>query len=360
MTDGQQQAMPGGPESQSQPAGGQPPHGYGYPSPPPAGYGYPQQVPPPAGAPGPAAVPPPHNPGGFGAPPPQFPAQTPPPNQPQPYLGPPVQGRYGPGAFQNPDEPDWTALADQHEVAKRKRKRTVLGAVALVCVAALAGIVAVSMNVIGKDGKPTNPDAPKASGPVSAGPSGTAGGSATPSAKPSTPEAVLGKASTDTAPMTTDNLFQPTVTVEGRVYTRAAVESSDKCGSETNNGLGAVVDGQNCRGIFLATYLADGAGVTVGVAAFDSKAQSSKASDNAKGNIKVLVKDQVPRFCPDVSKCDLGHKVFGRYAYFTIAGNRDLSPVSSGSAALQATADLQAYVVQALTERGNAALQSAG
>ncbi|MER8183989.1 hypothetical protein [Kitasatospora sp. NPDC094015] len=363
-------------EQQSQPVAGQPPQQPGQ-AVPPQGYGYPPQQPVPGqavpahpgqGAPVQGAQP------GYGYPPqqPGFPgqpatAQTPPPYQ-APYnpaaFGqypggqPPVEGRYGPATFQNgAEEPDWSAMAARHEAEGRKKKRTVAVAVALLATVALAGIAAVVIHVAGKDEKPDNPAAPK----VSSGPSTPGGKSGTPSAQPTSPEAALAKAGTDTAPMTVDTLFpEAQITVDGRAYTRGATEFSDLCGNATNNGLGAVLDAQKCRGVYLATYVSDGAVVTVGVAVFDSKGQADKAEGAAAGNVKVLVKDTVPKVCPDVTKCDIGHKAIGRYVSFTTSGNRDLSPSAPDKPAPRAAADVQKYVLGVLTERGRAAMKSSG
>ncbi|MEV4611785.1 hypothetical protein AB0K43_04175 [Kitasatospora sp. NPDC049258] len=364
MSEEQQPQPVAGQPPQQQPGHGVPPQGYGYPPPQGApgqpGYGYP----PPQGASGQA---------GYGYPPqqPGFPGQpgtpqTPPPQGPYQsaafgqYPGgqPPIEGRYGPATFQHgAEEPDWSALAARHEAEGRKKKRTVAVAVALLATVALGGIAAVVIHLAGKDEKPVNPAAPK----VSPGASGSGAKTGTPSAQPTSPEAALAKAGTDTAPMSVDTLFpEAQVTVDGRVYSRAATELADLCGNATNNGLGAVLDAQKCRAVYLATYVSDGAVVTVGVAVFDSKGQADKVQSAATGNVKVLVKDTVPKVCPDVAKCDTGHKAIGRYVSFTTSGNRDLSPAGADKPAARAAADVQKYVLGVLTERGRAAMKSAG
>ncbi|MFF2816150.1 hypothetical protein ACFVT9_11575 [Kitasatospora cineracea] len=364
MTDGQQQAQPGGPEAQGQPQG-VPPQGYGYPppqqgqppqGPPQPGYGYP----PPAAGPG--QVPPPYNQGGYG--PPQYPGQVPPPNQ--PYPGQPVQGRYGAGTFQNGDEPDWTAMADQHETAARKKKRLMLGGIALVCAVALAGIVVVSMNVLGKDDKKNDPIAGPSSSASASGDNSS--GSPSPSSsssggtKPKSPEDALSRGSSDKAPVSLDTLFpKASLSVDGQTLAKKATEHDDQCGAGTVNGLGTVLENENCRDIYLATYVSDKAAVTVGIVVFDSKSQADRAQAKVVGNIKPLRSDQTPRFCPDLSQCAFSNKAFGRYMVFTTAGNADGSAVTDGTPATkQAAAGVSKQALDDLKARGQAAMTNAG
>ncbi|MFJ4678756.1 hypothetical protein [Kitasatospora sp. NPDC088783] len=358
MSEDQPQPPASGPGVPPQPGPPQPAYGYPQQGPPPApgqgappqsAYGYPQQGPPAAGY-----QPPPQQPYGPGYPPP--------PGQQQPY-----QGRYGATTFRGDAEsPDWSALASQHEEERRRRKRNLVALSTLGALLLIGGIVTAAMLLTPKD-KPVDPVAgpstsasAKASASASASPKASDPSSAAPA--PKSAEEALSRASTDKAPVSLDALFpNATLTVDGQTLQKAATEHGDQCGAGTVNGLGVVLEKENCRDIYLATYLSDKAAVTVGVVVFDSKTQADRAQSKVVGNIKPLRSAQTPRFCPDLAQCAFSNKAFGRYIVFTTAGNADMTPVTDGNPATkQAAAGVSKQVLDDLQARGQAALSNAG
>ncbi|MER5862582.1 hypothetical protein [Kitasatospora sp. NPDC002040] len=288
-----------------------------------------------------------YNQGGYGYPP----------IAPQPI----PHGRYGPGTFQHDaEEPDWSAMASRHEDERRRRKRTMVLLSVLGSLVLVGGIVTAAVLLNSKD-KPTDPVV-VASG--SASPSAKASGtpSASTTAKSKNPEEALSRGATDKAPMSVDTLFpKATLTVDGQVLNKVVTEHGDECASGTVNGLGTVLEKENCRDIYLATYLSDKAAVTVGIVLFDAKTQADRAQAKVVGNIKPLRSAQTPRFCPDLSQCAFSNKAFGRYMVFTTAGNADGTPVTEGTPATkQAAAAVAKQVLDDLKARGQAALSNAG
>ncbi|MFF0293498.1 hypothetical protein ACFYST_26855 [Kitasatospora sp. NPDC004614] len=391
MTDAQQQGQPGGalPQGQPVPPQGQPPQ-QGQPMPPqqgqpPQGYGFP---PPQQGQPVPQqqgyGFPPPQQ-QGYGFPPPQqqqpvFPAQQgfgPPGPAQTPMARPDAQGgpgfppagvphgRYGPGTFQSSDldEPDWEALAQQNEAQSRSKKRVALIGGGLAAVLVVGGIVGASIYLT--NGK-ARVDAQPTTGTSSSGQPNGGGGDASPSASasasgggkgsvtPQKAEDAISQGSTDKADASVQTMFpDDKVTVQGRVYTRAAVDFSGACGDVTTNGLGPVLRDQICKGLYRATYLSDKQVITVGIAVFDDKVQAVKVDQGFKGNMQVLPADGAPKVCGgDATGCKSDHKTFGRYTYITISGNKDGSAVGDGD---QATKDILGSVKATLLARGTKA-----
>ncbi|MEU2627032.1 MULTISPECIES: hypothetical protein [Kitasatospora] len=353
MTDGEQQAhVAGAPQTgQPVPQPGSSAPGYGYPPAQPGAVPFPQQHGAP-GVPGPAATPPPRQGGpGYG----QFPTFAQP-GQPQ--------GRYGPSTFRasDIDEPDWSALAEQNEAEQRRRRKRMFaigGGSAAVLV--VGGIVAASLYLT--DGSARVEADPSASPSVSSSASDKASPSAGQSTKRAAkPEDILGRGSTDKAPLTVETLFpSATITVQGRSYTRSAVDFSGACGDVTTNGLGPLLRDQLCRGLYRATYTSDKSVVTIGVAVFDDKVQASKLDGAFKGNVQPLVKDQTPKFCSDAGACAITHDSLGRYLHTTITGSKDGSPVSgTDKDAKQAGADVTSSLRATLLARGAEAAKKAG
>ncbi|MGW4382337.1 hypothetical protein [Kitasatospora sp. NPDC004531] len=367
MSEDQQQPQPpaSGPGVPPQQAGvpGMPgaPGGPGAPQP---AYGYPQQAPPPGypqpQQPGPAFPP---QQGGYAYPPPSPQAYGQgyqPPGQPQ------FEGRYGASTFQGDAEsPDWSAMASQHEDERRKRKRNMVVLSALGGLLLVGGIVTGAVMLTSKDktddpivASPTS----SSSASTSASPSAGASSSSSAGAKPTTAEGALSRGSTDKAPISVDSLFpNATLTVDGQTLNKVATEHGDQCASGTVNGLGGVLEKENCKDIYLATYLSDKAAVTVGVVLFDSKQQVDRAQPKVVGNIKPLRSDKTPRFCPDLAQCTFSNSGFGRYMVFTTAGNADTTPVTGSTPAPKAAAaGIAKQVLDDLKARGQAALSNAG
>ncbi|MFJ9519036.1 hypothetical protein ACIRPK_12315 [Kitasatospora sp. NPDC101801] len=298
-----------------------------------------------SGWPGIAATPPPRQ-GGYA------PGEFPPPG----YGGQPVQGRYGPSTFRSPDidEPDWSALAQQNAEASRLGRRRLMVTLSSVGAALVIGAI-VALSVYVTNGQPRVPaeavqTAPAPSASAVAPPSASASKSATPPSKK--PEEILSKGSSDKAPLTAEVLFpNDTVTVQGRTYTRNAVDFSGSCGDYTANGLGPILRDQMCRGLYRATYTADKVTVTLGVAVFDNKVQADKADSVYKGNVQPLIKGGAPKFCADLKSCAVVHDSFGRYLYFTVTGTKDGSaPAATDPTGKDVTNALKAVLVARGTE----------
>jgi hypothetical protein len=173
---------------------------------------------------------------------------------------------------------------------------------------------------------------------------------------------MLAKGSTDKAPLTVEALFpNATVTVQGRTYSRNAVDFSGACGDVTTNGLGPLLRDQVCRGLYRATYTSGSSVVTIGVAVFDDKVQAAKVDSAFKGNVQPLVKNQVPKFCSDAGACAVTHNDLGRYLYTTLTGSKDGSAVSgSDQTAKQAGSDISSSLKAVLLARGSEAAKKAG
>jgi hypothetical protein len=173
-------------------------------------------------------------------------------------------------------------------------------------------------------------------------------------AKPTSAEDALAQGSTDKAPLSPDTLFpDATVTVDGRTYTRSAVDASTNCGDGSTNGLGPQLDAQQCRFVYRATYTSDSSLITLGYFVFDDQVQASKVDGALKGNVRPLVTDPIPHFCGDTSACALSHKSLGRYIYMVVAGSKAQGTATPGDPAVkQAAADVFKNAENTLMARG--------
>ncbi|MFJ4406712.1 MULTISPECIES: hypothetical protein [unclassified Streptomyces] len=295
----QQQTQAARPTQQAQP-------GYGYPPtqhPQPVQQGYPYEI----------------RPGV-----PQFP-------QPQPYVP-------------NPNEPDWSALADQHVAEQRARKkRMLIIGVAAVLVVAVAGAAALFLmggskkddGTVAKDDKDKQTTAPSVQPTESADTSptdGTPGPSSTPTLQGS------------------DLFTAKTLTINGQSFARKATSHRTPCWKSTQGGLGPVLDKNHCTQIVLATYVSGKDSVSVGVLVFPTEAEAKAVDTGFKGKLIPLTgQPGIPNFCKQVP-CAVTHAVHGRYVYTTLAGPNTGAAGNKDSDSVAAGHGIAGYTLTRLTE----------
>ncbi|BAJ31955.1 hypothetical protein KSE_61900 [Kitasatospora setae KM-6054] len=315
-----------------------------------------------------------------------------------------------PGAVQF-DEPDWAALADQHQREQSRRKRLRTAGIVTAAVVAVGGITTVAAlasgpgtpkadptvlvradspspgqpEVGGDSGgdpsptvSPSDPGAslsPSASGPASgsASASASASRSATPSRSasgspakspsasaaptpsgPPDPLTVISAAATDTAPLTPAGLLPAaTVQVGGKTWTRLADAQTATCWQATTGGLGNVLAAQGCRSLLRVTYTSGNSAVTIGVAVLDSKAQADAVVAGFQGQVQGLVPSGHTSFCTG-SGCAGTHAAIGRYVYLTVSGTQNPGGTAADATATAAGPSFAATARDRLLARGSA------
>ncbi|GAA1152968.1 hypothetical protein F4556_001360 [Kitasatospora gansuensis] len=310
-------------------------------------------------------------------------------------------GAQGSNGWARPDggEPDWAALAEQHEQQYRRRKKLrMIGAVAGSAV--LVGVItvtAVALSGPAKDTKanqaptqaPTNaPTAdqagttstePPGSSPfpttsASASPSPSASGSVKPSAAgtsrtpsasgapatpvpgstaPLDPLTVISAAATDTAPLDPGSLFPATtLSIDGKTWTRLTTGANPTCWQTTTGGLGDVITAQGCRTVLRATYTSGSSAVTIGVAVFDARANADASNQAHKGQVQGLVAAGQTSFCTSAG-CVNTHGAVGRYTYYTVSGTVKPGGNTADPVATAAGPDFAAHARAQLLARGS-------
>jgi len=288
-------------------------------------------------------------------------------------------------------EPDWAALADQHEnEARRRKQRRVIGAV-VGATLVVGGITATAVSVAGPgkgdtpakvaiDGASTAPgdtsapvtapaspaDSPSASASASASAGASATGSASAKATsksgsqppastasgPRDPLTVISSASTDTAPLDPATLFAATsLSIDGRTWTRVTVAATSPCWKATTGGLGDVITPQGCQTLLRATYASGNSAVTIGVAVFDSRAKADAAQQAHKGQVQGLVTSGSTSYCVTAG-CANTHAAVGRYGYYTVSGTLKPGGNTADAAATAAGPDFAGYARGQLLARG--------
>ena len=302
------------------------------------------------------------------------------------------------------DVPDWQALADRNERARRRGRllrvggvtAALVGVVALGAVAAafagggsgqhgggssLHGLAPTATTGAGPGGGQSTGATGSASAGASASASGSAGASANasagasagasdrPSGSPSapasrsggtaptstpplTPLQVISSVGTDTAPLSTTTLYTAAaLDVDGQTFTLAATNTDNPCWKGTTGGLGNVLAPHGCLELLRATYVSGRNAVTVGIAVFDTAQQAAAVMPQYQGQIQSLVRGSVPSFCVGVS-CPLTHATVGRYDYFTVAGTTDNRATSGDALAVDGGQALASYAYDRLMARG--------
>jgi len=294
------------------------------------------------------------------------------------------------------DEPDWAALADQHqrEVSRRKRMKAAGGVLA--AVVAVGGITAVAATASssGKpkadptvlveatslpprqpdsSGDPSPAESPggspspsdSASPSASASPSPSRSASRSPSKSPSAkaasapaappdPLTVISSAATDTAPLTPAGLLPAaTVQIGGKTWTRLADAQTATCWEATTGGLGNVLAAQGCRSMLRVTYTSGDSAVTIGVAVLDSKAQADAVMAGFTGQVQGLVPSGHTSYCTSTG-CANTHASVGRYVYLTVSGTQKPGGTTADATATAAGPGFAATTRDRLLARGSA------
>ncbi|MFC1417115.1 hypothetical protein [Streptacidiphilus cavernicola] len=271
---------------------------------------------------------------------------------PQPYPSTQQQGgapyqQQAPAAQQQPlgyggnsgsTEPNWSALAEQHEAqAKRKKLLLIAAGVVALCLVVGGGVFAVA-----KSGGhhpaagPTGSSAPVASsaGPSASGTaSATAGSSGGAGATPLTAGAVLSA---------------KTITVGGALYTRKATDSTPHCGEGVNAALGALLAAHHCSRLLRATYVSGHTAVTVGIAVVSDPLEAQATNNGATGELVPLTGPGIPGFCPTGVTCALTHADYSRYVYFTLAGPTNVARGKADAVSAAAGKGFAAYAAGAV------------
>ncbi|MFF7192751.1 hypothetical protein ACFZAM_03430 [Streptomyces sp. NPDC008079] len=255
----------------------------------------------------------------------------------------------------NPNEPDWSALADQHVAEQRARKkRMLIIAVSAVVVLALAGGAALFLmggskkdgDTVAKGDKDKQTTAPAvqpsdvASDSPSTEPTGSPSGS--PTGSPS---------ATSTPTMQGKDLFSDTSTrVNGQTFTRKTTSHEAPCWKATRSGLGPTLGPNKCAQVVLATYTSAKSSVTVGVMVFPSAKEANAVNSAFKGELIPLTnKSGIPNFCEKVA-CAVTHAVHDRYLYTTIAGPNNGTAGVKDDDAIAAGQGIAGYTLTRLTE----------
>ncbi|EST30239.1 hypothetical protein N566_21665, partial [Streptomycetaceae bacterium MP113-05] len=170
---------------------------------------------------------------------------------------------------------------------------------------------------------------------------------------PAPPQDYLKNPEKDQAPISTGTLFpDTTITVHGREYRRAAVDSTKTCTDSSQGGLGAVLKENDCRQMFRATFHRDGLAFTLGIAVLGSEKDASAVKAGYEPNVESLSGGDVPGYCRTVV-CRTTVNALGRYALFTIAGHTDGTPAGDGDEpAKQVAVDGSTYGYSRLIDRG--------
>ncbi|SHN29229.1 hypothetical protein [Actinacidiphila paucisporea] len=275
-------------------------------------------------------------------------AQQPPPHQGEP----PLQAGYPygvrPGLPQpyvpDPNQPDWSALADDQEAERRRKRRLRIGIVSVVvlAVAAAGTVVALSM---GKKGDDKVADGPKHS------PSTSASASTSTSAGPSPSSSSAGPSGQPTPTLRGSDLFTaPKLAVDGQSFARKITAHKAPCWQGTQGGLGPQLDPHHCSQIVLATYVSGKDAVTVGVMVFPTPADAEAVNTDFKGNLTPVTGAGIPSFCTSKVACAVTHAVHGRYLYTTIAGPNSGAAGNKDAHAIAAGRGIAGYALSRLLE----------
>lgn len=249
--------------------------------------------------------------------------------------------------------PDWTALAEESERERVRKRRWLLIGGATLAAALVGGIVAVAVVSEGGGDPSDNPtqalptpeDLP--SSPSQPQPSFEE------ELPPAPPEDYLKNPEKDKAPISTDTLFpDEKVTVNGRGYTVAGTSATTDCASAATDRLAAVLEQSGCEKMFRATLERDGLAVTVGIAVFSTVKDAAAVESGYKPNVKALTGGDVPAHCTHV-ECRTTVNALGRYAVLSVAGYTNGDPAGDGDEpGIQAAVDGSHFGYGRLMDRG--------
>jgi hypothetical protein len=266
-------------------------------------------------------------------------------------------GPWGPGGSQQPT-PDWGALTDLTAARNRRRRTAMIAGGTLVTAAVVAVVAAVVGNADGSGDKPQALPTPETLPAEPQQPDPTFSDVSVP--PPPNPRDFIADVRKDTAPLSAATLFpDDRMSTGAGSYRKAATASTKSCASAASPSLASVLTRNHCTRVIRATYEKAGVAVTVGVAVFDTRAEASKAKEQATGNIQSLAGDGVPTFCR-ATACRLTTNSVGRYSYFTVSGYTSGKRVTpSDTAARQAARDIADYTFARIVDRGEAQASAA-
>ncbi len=170
------------------------------------------------------------------------------------------------------------------------------------------------------------------------------------------PLTLISDVHTDGAPLDPGSLFPAaSLAVNGKTWTRIALDSVTPCWKATTGGLGDVISGQpDCQTMLRATYANGDSAVTIGVAVFNTKTQADAAQAAYKGQIQGLVTADSISFCTSAG-CASSHGEIGRYGYYSVSGTLKPGGTQQDAAATAAGPGLADYARTRLLARGQAA-----
>ncbi|MFD5552899.1 hypothetical protein ACFWIA_03560 [Streptomyces sp. NPDC127068] len=268
-----------------------------------------------------------------------------------------------PNTPQQPDTPDWAALADASASRNRRKRLLLVGGAVLATLAVGAAVAAAVVNADGGETDDARPGSlpPSVSDPASESTGPGPSFEATTPPPPPDPKEFVSSADKDKAPISADTLFPDSrLTVGPLIYEKGATGSTDSCASVTRGDLGKVLTGNGCTRLMRATYTRDGIAVTVGVALFEDATKATRAKDQAdKGNLLSLSGSGVSGFC-NTTICRTTTNAYGRYAYFTVAGYTNGKNVTPQDRAVYRTGDdLAEFTFRQIIRRGEAQASAA-
>ncbi len=184
--------------------------------------------------------------------------------------------------------------------------------------------------------------------------------------QPPSARTVLSDPKLDRAPLTASGLFagdtvrfraDPSKKLPARGYSRVAVYGTTACAAAGGSGLSTLLAHEGCEKMLRATYRRGDNAVTIGVAVFASPARASAVMDGM-GNgdyLQPLAGGSVGHpFCHS-TRCQGSVNAIGRYAYITISGRVDGTPVNATDPnSLTAAHDVAALTFNLLVNRGTA------
>ncbi|MGP3971870.1 hypothetical protein [Streptomyces sp. 6N223] len=254
-----------------------------------------------------------------------------------------------------PQTPDWSALAaDAERRRMRRRLWTIVGSV--LAAAAVGTVVALLIVSSGDDsGEGTTTALPSSSDlpPDTTKPQPTFEDTTLPPLPE--PRDFISNPEMDIAPFTIGAFFgDAAMEIEGRSYAQRTTEGGQDCPAAVTPDLGTVLTDHGCAALLRATYATGDVAVTVGVAQFPSEQDAEAARSEAVNNLLPLTSGDAPDFCQR-GGCVATANQIGRYAYFTIAGNADGSPISGeDTPAHQAARDGNDHAFELIIQRGEA------
>lgn len=250
--------------------------------------------------------------------------------QPQPYVP-------------NPNQPDWSAMADHQEADGRRKRRLRIGIASVVVLAAAAAGTVVALTM-GKKDHDKVADGTKHS------PTSSASGSTSPSTGPS-PSKSSTPSGKPTPTLRGSDLFTaPQLTVDGQSFARKTTAHKTPCWQGTQGGLGPQLDPHHCSQIVLATYVSAKDSVTVGVMVFPTAADAEAVNSGFKGNLTPVTGTGIPHFCSSKVVCAVTHAVHGHYLYTTIAGPNSGTAGNKDAHAIAAGRGIAGYALSRLLE----------